>query len=220
MSFLKLSVKIPKDVCVALSGGVDSMVALDFCIRVRRNVTALHFNHGNEDSDGYESFVRQYCESKGVPLVVGQISEPVPKGRSSEDYWREKRYEFFESNRMGLSVVMGHHLDDAVETWIFSSLKGNPKVMPYRRDYVIRPFILNEKHKILSWASEKNISFVTDKTNSDISFDRNYIRREMMPHIKRINPGIQKTIKKKILKIISDEVCPCCECDPCDCHKN
>jgi tRNA(Ile)-lysidine synthase TilS/MesJ len=83
---------------------------------------------------------------------------------------------------------------------------------------VIRPFILNEKDRILSWASERSIKFVTDKTNQDISFDRNYIRRKMMPHVKRINPGIQKTIKKKILKEIENNFCPCCGCDPCDCH--
>lgn len=217
MSFLRLAVKMPHKVCVALSGGADSVVAMDFCLKGGRDVIALHFNHGNEDSSKYQEFVENLCKSRGVTLVVERLQESVPKGRSAEDYWREKRYEFFKRSRGDRPVIMGHHLDDAVETWVFTSLKGNSKVMPYKRDFVLRPFILNEKCRILQWAKENSLDFVTDQTNFDISFDRNYIRREMMPHIKRINPGIQKMIKKKILKNIIDN-CPCCGCDPCDCH--
>lgn len=224
MSFFHLTQRIPPRVCVALSGGVDSMVALDFALLMRADTVALHFNHNNPDSDKYQSFVESYCASRGVRLITERIKSAVPKGRSREDFWRQERYAFFEKVRANRVVVTGHHLGDAVETWVFSSLKGNPKVMPFKRGFILRPFLISEKEKILNWAFRKNIPYLEDTSNKDISFDRNYIRHEMMIHVKRINPGVNKMVKKKILKTIKHKecspyaFCPVCECDPCDCH--
>jgi len=204
MTYLKLTERIPKNICLALSGGVDSMVGLDFCIKMKRNVTALHFNHGTKDSKKYEDFLLRECARLDIKLIVGRITSPIPKGRSKEDFWREERYNFFKRCRSDLPVITCHHLGDAVETWVFSSMKGNPKIIPYKRDYILRPFLLNNKERILEWAEASSINFISDKTNLDLSFDRNFIRHEMMPYVKRINPGIEKTIKKKILSSIKE----------------
>jgi tRNA(Ile)-lysidine synthase len=83
-------------------------------------------------------------------------------------------------------------------------MKGNPKIIPHKRGYILRPFLLNKKERILEWAELNSISFINDKTNLDLSFDRNFIRHEMMPYVKRINPGIEKTIRKKILSSIKE----------------
>jgi len=202
VAFLHLTERIPRKVCIALSGGADSMVGLDFCIKKGIAVKALHFNHGNDDSDKYEEFVVDYCRRLNVPIVIDRLSEEVPKRRSKEDFWREKRYDFFSKHSEGLKVVTCHHLDDAVETWVFSSMKGNPKTIPHSRGIFIRPFLLNKKSAILDWAEQNNVPFIQDMTNFDSSFDRNYIRNEMMSHVLRINPGIHKVIKKKILSSV------------------
>lgn len=199
MAFLHLTERIPKKVCLALSGGVDSMVGLDFCLKKGIEVIALHFNHGTANASKYEEFVALECKRLGVDLVIGRLDCPIPKGRSAEDFWREKRYDFFTKNCNDLNVVTCHHLDDAVETWIFSSLKGNSKVIPHKRGLFIRPFLLNPKKEIIEWATKNGVFFVQDDTNSDVSFDRNYIRNVIMPHAIRINPGIFKMVKKKII---------------------
>ena len=46
---IKLQGRLPREICVAVSGGVDSMVALEF-LRKNHYVTVLHFNHGNHYS--------------------------------------------------------------------------------------------------------------------------------------------------------------------------
>ena len=198
MTYLKILNKIPRKVSIGLSGGVDSMVLLDFLLKGGREVTALHFNHGTEKSSEYEEFVVNQCKSKGVKLVVGTLNEKIPKKRSREDFWREKRYEFFNDNSFQ-KVITCHHLDDAVETWVFSSIKGTPKLIPYERKFIIRPLLLNKKSRIYDWADQHSIEYIFDKSNDDVSFDRNYIRNIMMPHILKINPGIYKNIRKKII---------------------
>lgn len=199
MSFVHILNKIPESSCVALSGGLDSMVALDFMMRGGRDVTALHFNHGTKGSLKYEDFVRDFCNQNNIKLIIGTLNEEVPPGRSVEDFWREKRYNFFNLNRDNKKVIFGHHLDDVVETWVFSSLKGQGKLIPHERDWVLRPFLLNKKDDLYRRAERYNIPFIEDESNTNVAYDRNYIRNVMMPHILRINPGIHKTLKKKLI---------------------
>jgi tRNA(Ile)-lysidine synthase len=95
-------------------------------------------------------------------------------------------------------VVTGHHLDDALETWIWSSLHGTSKLLPHRRGNVIRPFLLNKKECFTDWAKRKGVPWVDDTSNSNTKYTRNYIRHELMPCALRVNPGLHKTIAKKI----------------------
>ena len=50
----------------------------------------------------------------------------------------------------------------------------------------------------LLWANLNNVSYIEDNTNTDTRHTRNYIRHEMMPNVLRVNPGIHKTIAKKV----------------------
>ena len=200
MSFIHILNKIPQKVCIALSGGLDSMVCLDFLIKGNKDILALHFNHGTKDSDIYQNFVEKQCKKLNIPLKIKKISKDIPKGRSKEDFWREQRYIFFDEEREFRKVITCHHLDDVVETWIFSSIKSNSKLIPYSREYIIRPFILNKKNILKEWAIKNNVKFIEDKTNYDIVFARNYIRHNMIKDVLYINPGIHKMLKKKIVK--------------------
>ena len=200
MTYLKILNKIPKKVAVAVSGGLDSMVALEFLLKSKRDILVLHFNHSTKNSDSYEDFVVDYCNSKGIRFKVKRINSTPGSNRSMEDFWREERYKFFLSEREGRKVILCHHLDDVIETWVFSSLNGQSKLIPYERDYVLRPFLLNKKTTLNLWAISNNTTYIEDKTNLDNKFIRNYIRNKMMEDILYINPGIHKNLKKKIIK--------------------
>jgi len=91
-----------------------------------------------------------------------------------------------------------------VETWIWSSLNGTAKIIPYRRGNVVRPFRSTRKRDLQLWAHLNNVPYVEDDSNLDTCYTRNYIRHEMMPHVLKVNPGIHKTIKKKILDEVLD----------------
>ena len=68
MAHLKIFNKIPNKVAIALSGGIDSMVCLDFILKGNKDVVALHFNHGTELSNLYEEFVKESVMKWGLGL--------------------------------------------------------------------------------------------------------------------------------------------------------
>lgn len=200
---LKILGKIPKKVSIALSGGVDSMVALDFVRKGGADVTALYFNHGTSFGQESESFLKEWCHKNSVNLVIGNIDSNPPARSSLEDFWRKKRYAFLQSATSDV-IITAHHIGDVMETWLFSSLNGNPKVIPYRRNNFIRPFLLCDKEQILDWATRKGLHWMEDPSNEDINFTRNYIRHNLMPHALAVNPGLKKVMRKKVLAEFRD----------------
>jgi tRNA(Ile)-lysidine synthase len=193
---IKLLGKLPRKITVACSGGVDSMVALDF-LRRNHTVEVLYFNHGTAHGEQAEEFVLRYCRKNSIPFLVDRVRSTIPPGRSREDWWRNQRYEFFDKYT-DRPVVTCHHLDDCVETWIFSSLNGTGKSIPYRRNHVVRPFLLNRKRDLALWANLKNVPHIEDDSNAETCYNRNYIRHNMMPHVLEVNPGIHKVISRKV----------------------
>ena len=194
-----IKIQIPRKVMVAVSGGVDSMAALDF-LRRSHEVEVFHFNHQTKHSKEAEECVRKYVTKYDLPFQIRGIAWPdPPKGMSREEYWRQARYEWMDSySETHLPVITCHHLDDCVETWIWSSMHGTGKIVPYSRGNIIRPFRQTRKRDFELWAAMHNVPYVEDDSNADTCYTRNYIRHEMMSHVLRVNPGIHKTILKKV----------------------
>ena len=197
---LKLQGKLPREIYVACSGGVDSMAAVDF-LRRNHDVFVLHFNHGTAHGKRAIEFVGNYCTDNDIPFLTNQPHaewhDKDPR-ESKEEYWRRIRYDWLErcTNRQ---VVTAHHLDDCVETWVWSSMHGTGKIIPYsRNDRILRPFRLTRKRDFHMWCGMKNVPWIEDESNLDTAYTRNYIRNEMMTNVLKVNPGIHKTIAKKV----------------------
>ena len=77
-------------------------------------------------------------------------------------------------------------------------MHGTSKIVPRTRGNVIRPFRQSRKRDFQLWADLNNVKYVEDTSNTDTSYIRNYIRHEMMPQVLKVNPGIYKTISKKV----------------------
>ena len=172
------------------------MAALDFLNR-NHNVTVLHFNHGTAHGERAEEFLLRYCRERRIKFIVDRVRQTIPPGPSREEWWREQRYAFLHKYD-DAPVVTCHHLDDCVETWVWSSMHGTGKWIPYRRNNVIRPFRLTRKRDFEYWCNFNNVPWIEDDSNADTCYTRNYIRHEMMPHVLQVNPGIHKTIAKKV----------------------
>ena len=196
---IKLQGKLPRKIYVACSGGVDSMVAVDFLSR-NHDVSVLHFQHGTEYGHRAMQFVEQYCREKEIPCltnILGNNREKTPR-ESQEEYWRNIRYDWLE-RCTERDVITGHHLDDCVETWVWSSMHGTGKIIPYsRNNRIFRPFRLNRKRDLELWANLNNVPYLEDDSNTDTCYTRNYIRHDMMSNVLKVNPGIHKTIAKKV----------------------
>jgi tRNA(Ile)-lysidine synthase len=196
---IKLLGRVPRDITVAFSGGLDSAVLLDF-LRRNHRVTAAFYDHGTENSARAREFVESYCDRHDIPLRLGSILDAWTVERrdvSPEEHWRNCRYNWLYT--LGLNpVVTAHNLNDAVETWIFSSLHGTSSIIPYRHRNVFRPLLTTSRTEIEFWAQRNNLEWCEDLSNRDTRYTRNYIRHELMPHALRVNPGIHTMLRKKI----------------------
>lgn len=184
---------------VAVSGGVDSMVALHFMLHNRKfTPIVLYYMHAHDANAEKEyRFIHEYCSEHNIGLMVNTQKEEPYRG-SREAFWRKGRYESFHMYS-SLPVITGHHLDDAVEWYLFTSFRGCAKVMPYRNKNVIRPFLYNKKADFMEYADKHNVPFIHDETNDDSDFAaRNRIRNTILPEVLKVNPGIYTVVRKKI----------------------
>lgn len=194
---LKLLFSLPQKLTVALSGGVDSVAVVDFLSR-KHDVSCAFFHHKAENSDQEFEFVSKFCSERNLKLVVDTISSVRPRGVSTEEHWRNERYKFLES--VDTHVVTAHNLDDCIETYLYSSLHGRPKVIPCKRNNVIRPFLTTPKAEFVSWCNRKGIVWCEDLSNRDTKYMRNYIRHEIVPRAFQVNPGLDTVVCKIVEK--------------------
>lgn len=193
---IRLVGRIPNSFFLACSGGVDSMVALDFFINGKYKPTVLNFDHDTEFGNKAKEFLRKQCRELNIPLIISKIGRDRDRDESMEEYWRTERYHFFSS--LPGKVITAHHLDDATEWWVFSSLHGKGKIIPYQHENVIRPFLLTPKSEILSWAERKGVQYLDDPSNKDEKYMRSIIRHQIMSPALKVNPGLRTVVKKKI----------------------
>ncbi len=208
-------------VLVAISGGKDSMYLLDrlLSIAVRRSldVQAAHFNHQlrGKDSDEDESFVREYCKKKGLTCHVdrGDVSAFAKEnGLGTEEAARILRYEFLEktADEIGADrIATAHTANDNAETMLFnltrgSGLRGLCGIPPVR-GRIVRPILTVSSEEILRYLEEKGIPHVEDETNTDETFSRNKIRRQVVPQLRQLNSGFDKACLRTAELLRQDE---------------
>jgi len=201
---IKIIGKIPRRVTIACSGGVDSMVMVKFLQASNRKIQLAYFNHDTAHSKKAEKFVEDYASSNKLDLVIGHARGYKKKRESLEEFWRNERYRFFNRIKSNF-IITCHHLDDCVETWLMSCFHGKGKLIPYCREpNIYRPFLLTESSTIQKFAKNKKMEWVEDPTNSQVRFSRNQIRHNIIPEVLKVNPGIRKVIRKKILELYKD----------------
>ena len=192
---MKLLGSIPSSCYLACSGGKDSMMLLNFLLAGRRDVTVLYFNHNTEHGKEAEHFLHEFCRERNLTLHIGTYYGT----EKTEEAWRNARYKFF-SFFKDKPILMCQHINDNIETYIMSDIKGTAKFIPYQRDNIIRPMLLLSKNKILEYASENKVVWIEDPSNSTSNYDRNKIRNEVIPVLKQINPGLEKTFFKRCIE--------------------
>lgn len=190
-------------VCVALSGGADSMCLLSALVRLKDELgitlTAAHFNHKirGEEAERDEAFVREFCTENGIELTVGcgDVPEYAKQNHLSVELAARKlRYQFFESIDADL-IATAHHADDNLETVLFNLTRGTALAglcgIPPKRDKFIRPLILCSRKEIEVYCEQNKIPFVTDSTNNQVDYTRNKIRHLVVPVLNEINESAQ-----------------------------
>ena len=192
-SFLNSIIGKNNKLLVGVSGGIDSMVLLDLCSKnlPKNKLYGIHVNHNlSNQSDSYESFVKNKFNEKNIPLIVKSEKRNNTKGESMEMWGRRIRYENYFQILDDLKfdyVVTAHHADDNIETILMNIqqgcfIKGLRGIVPKNRQ-IIRPMLNYKKSDINSYAKKNNIDFIHDISNDDISIKRNYVRKCIVPKL-------------------------------------
>ena len=206
-------------VVVALSGGSDSMSLLHILGELKDDLDisleAAHVNHclRGEDSDSDELFVRNYCSEHGIKLHVLKTdvaASAKETGESVEQAGRRIRYDFFSSVGDDVIIATAHNLSDRIETFFFnfargSGLKGLCSI-PAVRNNIVRPLVECSKEEIEKYCADNSVPYVTDKTNTDVAYSRNRIRHNVIPELKKINPGFEECAGRCIELLNKDEI--------------
>ena len=197
-------------VAVAVSGGSDSVALLHYMLVKSKEyhfkVIALNVEHGIRGKDSiFDSlFVKNLCKEWGVKLLnysVDSVKKAKEEKLSIEESARALRYGcFYDALDKGLCtlVATAHHKSDNAETVLFNLFRGTSPAgatgIPQVKDKIIRPFLSVSKEEIENYIKDNDLPFVTDQTNFDDGYTRNYIRLNVLPEIKKIFPEVENSI--------------------------
>lgn len=188
-----------KRVCVALSGGRDSVALLHALAAAGADVRALHCDHGIRAAAGRDrAFVQELCRAWGVPLRVFEADIPARARREKrglEETARIWRYECFQCVlREGWAdvVATAHHKNDAAETVLFRLARGTGlaglNVFP-PREGVVRPMKDVPRSAVDAYVARHGLPYAEDESNADLTFARNRIRHTVLPALEAAVPG-------------------------------
>ena len=178
--------------CVALSGGLDSMVLLHVLARHARDrpLRALHVHHGiSAQADDWVAHCERWCREWAVPLDVQRV-HAQPRGDGLEAALRDARYAAFEAALApGEALVLAHHLDDQAETFLLRALRASgvdglaamPRTRGLGAGTLVRPLLDIERARLHAYAIEHGLAWVEDPGNADTVHDRNFLRQHVVP---------------------------------------
>ena len=193
---------------VGLSGGADSVALLLMLKEGGFNVHAAHCNFllRGAESDRDEAFCVSLCQQLGVELHRAHFytrTYAESHHVSIEMAARELRYKWFEQLREDIGaagICVAHHRDDSVETVLLNlvrgtGLRGLTGIQP-RNGSILRPLLCVSRAEIEAFLAEKGQEYVTDSTNLEADVQRNIIRLEVLPLLRRLNPAVAENIQR------------------------
>lgn len=204
-------------VCVALSGGADSVALLlvlyELSAELDFSLSAVHVNHllrGGE-SDRDEQFCRDLCSRLDVPLQVFRKDAAAfshSLGESVETGARKLRYQIFDSLTAD-KIATAHNLNDNAETLLFRLARGTGlrglSGIPAVRDNIIRPLIECGRDEIEAFLTEREQPFVTDSTNLSDDYARNRIRHNIIPEMQAVHGAFPDCVTRMTESFAEDE---------------
>lgn len=200
-------------ILLAVSGGVDSVVLTYLFWLCGRKIAIAHCNFGlrGEESDGDAVFVKEWSEKMNLPYYevrFDTVAVAATEGWSIQEAARELRYRWLEEIRKQNAydfVALAHHLNDSIETFLYHLSRGTGLKglvgMPLRRGAFIRPLLFTTRQAIEDFASEKNLNWREDSSNSADLYTRNFIRRQIVPLFRQLNPEFSQTMSRTMRRL-------------------
>lgn len=189
-------------IVLALSGGRDSLFCFCFLWWLKTihpfELRVCHVNHGlRGTADAKESaFLRDLAARFDVPYeeVEVDVSAREAELRSGiEAAARSLRREIFkrvwqevtEATGRPCKIALAHQKDDVAESILLQISRGTGLAglvgMREREGIYIRPILPVSRAEITDYLEARDIRWLEDATNRELSFTRNRIRHELLP---------------------------------------
>lgn len=199
-------------VLCACSGGPDSTALLSVLARLRgaigHTLVAHGVDHGlRADAAAELSIAARVAEPLGVPFGVTRVE--VAPGANLQARARTARYEALAqaARDAGARVIAtGHTADDRAETCLIRLLRGaGPRglaVLPPRAPLphggsgpghaadLVRPLLAARRRDVMAHLERHALAYASDPSNQDARFLRVRVRRELVPLLEELSPGI------------------------------
>ena len=207
-------------ILVAVSGGLDSMVLLrlmhEAASRHGWKLTVAHLNHRLRGRSGEADarLVERTAKQLGWPAIIGGKSVREIARRhdlSLEMAARKARHEFLAqiAERLGIATIaLAHHADDQLELFFLRLFRGAGSQgllgMQWRspspadkRIELVRPLLGQAKATLAKYAAENKVRFREDASNASLDIQRNRIRHELLPLLrKHYQPGLEGVVDR------------------------
>lgn len=194
-------------ILLASSGGVDSMVLTNILSKLGYQIVIAHCNFQlrDKDADGDQAFLKAYAKKHKLKIYSKKFKTAEiakQKKQTIQEVARALRYSWLETIRVKYHcdfIATGHHLDDNIETLLFklakgTGIKGLRGILP-KNDKIVRPFLEISKTEIIEYAQTNNIPYREDSSNSTLKYDRNRIRKKLVPELLKINQGLYHSMQ-------------------------
>lgn len=205
---------------VGLSGGADSVALLRVLAERNRElglvVHAAHLHHGlrGAEADGDLAFCRGLAARLDIPFhefhvdtsAEARANPAAGKGTESiEEAARRLRYSWFrkllsDGFPQAGAVVTAHTFDDQAETVLAKFLRGAwtqglagiaPR-LEFPEGQILRPLLATSRAEIEAYLRSLGQPWREDSSNRQLSFSRNRIRHELLPHLEQWNPRLRE----------------------------
>src|ERR1035438_80400 len=195
-------------VCVAVSGGADSVCLLyvlrEVAGRRRLDLSVVHVNHNlrGEESQGDAAFVGAVAAALGLPFTMHDLDLSALSGNLEQSARNARLAIFHDRVACGLAnrVALGHTRSDQAETVLFRFLRGSgatglAAIRPVTPRGIVRPLIEIERPEIVGFLRDRGIPWREDSTNATFDFARNRIRHQLLPQLAgEWNPALAETL--------------------------
>lgn len=182
--------------CVALSGGIDSIVLLDAYDQLRNllriHLHAIHVHHGlSPNADCWAAFCADVCTARNIALTTTRVHIDTRSPSGLEGAARAARYGAFADDAAPF-MLLAQHADDQAETVLHQLLRGTGLkglagmgevriISPAQT--ILRPLLLVPRLDIEATAHERGLKWIEDESNSDTDYTRNFLRHEIAPRL-------------------------------------
>jgi len=196
---------------LAYSGGCDSHVLLHAAAQLQRRgaiapLHAVHIDHGlHPASADWARHCTAVCASLELPLLCLRVNARPAPGESPEAAARQARYRAIaEVTEPGDCLLTAHHQDDQAETLLLQLLRGGgphglaamPELAPFARGQHARPLLAFPRAELQGYAEAQGLRWIDDPSNADTGYDRNYLRREVLPALRGRWPAVARVLTR------------------------